>query len=220
MTGTFLWWRRWTTVTTVGELAGFSVPATVGALATTGGWSGATAFAAVLGAGFVEGCALGFAQAHGWRGRLPALPVGRYTVATGVAAVLAYALGLLPSTLGDAAGGLVMVPTAVVAGLALLASIGTAQWLVLRRAGLDRPVWIVTTGGAWLAGLAVFLVTAMPLWQPGQPWWLVTAIGAGCGLLMAFTVAALTGLAAVRLLRPRRKGVDRHGHLVATHPAG
>jgi hypothetical protein len=224
MTGAFAWWRRWTAVTTAGELAGFAVPATAGALATAGGWPGPAAFAAVLGAGFVEGCALGYAQARAWRGRLPTLPVGRYTVATGAAAVLAYALGLMPSTLGDVAGRLVMVPMAVVAGLALLASIGTAQWLVLRRSGLNRPVWIVTTGGAWLAGLAVFMMTAMPLWQPGQPWWLVAAIGVGCGVLMAFTVAALTGLAAVRLVRPDTtergtKGVNRHAHRVSTHPA-
>jgi len=224
MTGAFVWWQRWTALTTAGELIGFAAPATVGAVATAAGWPGPMAFAAVLTAGFIEGCALGFAQAHAWRGRLPALPVGRYTVATGVAAVLAYALGLLPSTVGSTAGRLVLVPVAVVAGLALLASIGTIQWLVLRRAGLNRPVWIITTGGAWLAGLAVFMVTAMPLWRPGQPWWLVAAIGVGCGVLMAFTVAALTGLAAVGLLRPDTKergtkGVDRHGHRVSPHPA-
>jgi hypothetical protein len=214
MRDAFAWWRRWTVITTAGELAGFAVPATLGALATAGGWPGAVAYPAVHAAGFVEGCALGYAQAHGWRSGLPALPRGRYTVATGIAAVLAYVLGLLPSTVGP--------PPAVfvVAGLALLGSIGTAQWLVLRRAGLDRPAWILTTAGAWLAGLAVFLSTVMPLWQPGQPWWLIAVIGVGCGLLMAFTVAALTGLAALRLLRSSAKGVTRHGDLVRPHPAG
>jgi len=209
------WWRRWTAVTTAGELAGFAVPATIGALAASEGWPSVIAVPAVLGAGFVEGCALGYAQAHCWRRRLPLLPAGRYTLATGLAAVLAYALGLLPSTVGG-------LPPAVlvVAGLVLLASIGTAQWLVLRRAGLDRPVWIFTTAGAWLAGLAVFLLTAMPLWQPGQAWWLVTVIGVGCGLLMAFTVAALTGLAAGRLLPASApKGVTTDDHLVHSHPS-
>ncbi len=221
MTGNFAWWRHWTAITTAGELAGFAVPATVGALATAGGWPGPVTFAAVLAAGFVEGCALGYAQARGWRGRLPALPIGRYTVATGLAAVLAYALGLLPSTVGGRPPA-VVAAVAALAGLALLGTIGTAQWLVLRRAGLNRPVWIVTTAAAWLAGLALFLTTAMPLWQPGQAWWLVAAIGVGCGFLMAFTVAALTGLAALRLFQPRRasmtKGVSRHGHLVRTDP--
>jgi len=202
MSGALAWWRHWTAVTTAGELAGFAVPATVGALAAAGGWPAAATFPAVLAAGFVEGCALGYAQGRGWRSRLPALPLGRYSVATGIAAVFAYALGLLPSTVGGLPP-LVM----VLAGLALLGSIGTAQWLVLRRAGFDRPVWIVMTAAAWLAGLAVFMLTAMPLWQPGQAWWLITAIGVGCGLLMAFTVAALTGLAALRLLRPPVKVV-------------
>ena len=52
----------------------------------------------------------------------------------------------------------------------------------------------------WTAGLAVFMLTATPLWQPGQPWWLIAAIGVGCGGLMALTVAAFTGIAAVRLV--------------------
>jgi hypothetical protein len=198
MDDTLTWWRHWTAVTTAGELAGFVVPATVGALAAAGGWPGSVAFPALLAAGFIEGCALGYAQGHGWRSRLPALPVRRYSVATGIAAAFAYAMGLLPSTAGGLSPAVL-----IAAGIALLGSIGTAQWIVLRRAGLDRPMWIVTTGGAWLGGLAIFLLTAMPLWQPGQAWWLVAAIGLGCGLLMAFTVAALTGLAALRLLRSR-----------------
>src|SRR5690242_7253174 len=72
MRGAVTWWRRWTAITTAGELAGFAVPATVGALATAGGWPAPVAFPAVLAAGFVEGCALGYAQGHVWRSRLPA----------------------------------------------------------------------------------------------------------------------------------------------------
>ena len=221
MTTASMWWRRWTAVTTAGELIGFAVPATIGGIAATAAWPDAVAFSAVLGAGFIEGSVLGYAQARVWHDRLPALDVSRYAVGTGLAAVLAYALGLLPSNLGDRLGGLpvpLVVAGGLVAGSLLLASIGTAQWLVLRRAGLDRPMWILTTAGAWTAGLAVFLLTAMPLWQPGQSWWIVVGIGVGCGALMAVTVAAFTGLAAVRLLRSSSRGAHHHDHLALTRP--
>jgi hypothetical protein len=109
---------------------------------------------------------------------------------------------MVPGMLGDR---LVTLPpaalalAAVPAAAALLGGIGTAQWLVLRRAGAGRPSWIAVTAAAWAAGLAVFMSTAMPLWRPGQPWWLVAAVGVGCGALMAATVAAVTGLAVARL---------------------
>ena len=62
----------------------------------------------------------------------------------------------------------------------------------------------LTAAGAWLAALAVFLLVATPLWQPGQPLaiTIVVAILAGC--LMAATVAVLTGFSAVRLVNQRR----------------
>jgi hypothetical protein len=195
------WWR-WTAATTAGELAGFAVPAAVGATAATAGWPDILTYAAVLAAGFVEGCLLGYAQAATLRAGLPRLEVGLYVTATGSAAVLAYAIGMLPSTLGERLTTLpsaLLVPAVAVAALVLLGSIGTAQWMVLRRAGADRPSWIATTAAAWTAGLAVFMLSAPPLWQPGQPWWLIAVIGIGCGALMAATVAALTGVAAVRL---------------------
>jgi len=196
-------WRRWTAVTTAGELAGFVVPATVGAAAATLAWPAGGTYAALLAAGFVEGGMLGYAQATVLRAVLPGLRVRRYWTATGAAAAVAYAVGLLPSTVGDHLARMpapALVAAGVLAATVLLGSIGTAQWLVLRGAGADRPSWIATTAAAWTAGLAVFMLTATPLWQPGQPWWLIAAIGVGCGGLMALTVAALTGLAAVRLV--------------------
>jgi hypothetical protein len=59
---------------------------------------------------------------------------------------------------------------------------------------------IATTAGAWAAGLLVFTTVATPLWQPGQALPLIIAIGVLGGLVMAATVAGLTGAAAVRLL--------------------
>jgi hypothetical protein len=197
-------WRRWTLATTLGETAGFCAPAVAGGLAATAGWSTAATVVALLLAGAVEGYALGAAQAWALRTAVSALSGRAFAAATAAAAVLAYAIALAPSTLGDAIRELplvVTVPAAATGGLALLASIGTAQWLVLRRAGLDVPWWIATTAGGWLAGLTVFMAVVTPLWQPGQPVPVVVAIGVFAGVLMAATVAATTGLAVLRLAR-------------------
>lgn len=216
-------WRRWTAVTTAGELAGFVVPATVGAAAATLAWPAGLTYGALLAAGFIEGSVLGYSQATVLRTALPGLRVRRYWTATGAAAAVAYAVGLLPSTLGDHLARIpapLLVGAGVVAAAILLGSIGTAQWAVLRGAGADRPSWIATTAAAWMAGLAVFLLSATPLWQPGQPWWLIAAIGVGCGGLMALTVAALTGIAAVRLIPNGPSRRDRRSHQrVTTGPA-
>jgi len=94
----------------------------------------------------------------------------------------------------------VVIPLVAVLGAVLLGSIGTAQWLVLRHQVHGSGIWIATTAGAWTAGLLVFTAVTTPLWQPGQSIAQITAIGVLGGLLMAGTVAALTGWALVRLL--------------------
>ena len=57
----------------------------------------------------------------------------------------------------------------------------------------------VTTAGAWLLGLAVFLGVTMPLWQPGQGLPTTIAIGVLGGFLMAATTSAVTAFAVRRL---------------------
>lgn len=118
--------------------------------------------------------------------------------------MLAYAIGLVPSTLAGSIGSwpvALVVPGAVLLGAALLASIGTAQWLILRRHVTGARRWIGTTALAWLVGLGVFLGFAMPLWQPGQPLALTIAVGVGGGLLMAATTSLITGVALRHILR-------------------
>ena len=85
--------------------------------------------------------------------------------------------------------------------------------------------WLVpasqgSTAAAWPAGLAVVPRPATPLWRRGRPWWLITAIGAGGGAPLALTVAALTGIAAVRLAPDGPAGQDRRSRQdVTTGPA-
>jgi hypothetical protein len=209
-------WRRWTVSTTAGELIGFVAPALAGAGATAAALDTPTTYLLLLVAGSLEGLALGTAQGWALRTALPRLPRRTFALVTSAAAVLAYAIGMLPASLGDRLGSLppaVLAVAGVAGGLALLASIGTAQWLLLRRHGYGWPWWIATTAGAWLAALLVFVAISTPLWQPGQPVALTVAIGLLGAAGMAVTAAALTGFAAVRLARsgPGAGGPGRPG---------
>jgi len=49
-------------------------------------------------------------------------------------------------------------------------------------------------------GFGVFMAVATPLWQPGQDLWLSAVIGIWGAVLMAVTMAVVTGLVMVRLL--------------------
>jgi hypothetical protein len=93
---------------------------------------------------------------------------------------------------------------AAVLGLALLASIGAAQWTVLRHHVEGAGRWIGWTAAGWLAALAAFMLIASPLWQEGQSLWLTVAIGILAGIIMAGVAAAVTGLGLVRMIGPRR----------------
>jgi hypothetical protein len=197
-------WRSWVLTVTAAEAAGFAVPAGVGAL--TAGSPSAVSVPALLAAGAVEGALLGWGQAVVLRRVLPGFPARGWVLATSAAAVLAYAVGLAPSTLAPVWAGWppgVLVPLAVLLGLVLLNSIGVAQWRILRRLVPRAGRWIVATALAWLGGLAVFLAVSMPLWHPGQAPAAIVGIGLFAGLLMAATMAAITGLA-VRQLVPWR----------------
>ena len=199
--GRHLWWTWWWRVTAA-EFAGFTVPACVGAL--TAQARPGIAVPALLGAGAVEGAVLGWGQAGVLRRAVAGVSTPRWIVATSGAAVLAYAIGLLPSTFHESIASwpmAVIVLVAAVLGVALLASIGTAQWLVLRRRLPHAGRWIASTALAWMVGLIVFLGFAMPLWRAGQPIALILLIGIVGGVLMAATVSAITGAALLRLLR-------------------
>lgn len=196
--------RRWFLIVTLAEFLGFSVPATIGAL--TADAPTALALPALLAAGAVEGAVLGAGQAAVLRRALPGISAARWVTATAGGAVLAYLVGLAPATWGAAITTwppLPMIAALALLGCVLLGSIGTAQWLVLRHHLPRAARWIATTALAWLLGLAVFLVFATPLWQPGQPLALIVLIGVGGGLLMAATAAAVTGWALRRLLLDR-----------------
>jgi len=196
-------WRRWCTSVTVGELLGFAAPAMVGALVRDA--APLTAAVALLAAGAVEGTVLGWFQARVLRSVVPGLRSADWVLATTLGALLAWSIGAIPVLAGDGLGNwppAVLIPAAVVGGTVILLSIGVTQWLVLRHRLPGARQWIWATALAWLAGLIVFTAFTTPLWQPGQSTLLVIAIGVVGGLLMAATMAAITGAFLLRVLAP------------------
>jgi hypothetical protein len=196
--------RRWVRVTGLGEIAGFSVPAVVGALVAAGDAPALVALCALVLAGTVEGAVLGAAQALVLRRALPAVPSRAWIGATAAGAALSYLLALLPSHAGlrltewpPAA----QVTAGALVGAAFLLALAGLQWRVLRGHVPHAGRWIAYTSAAWIAGLSVFMAIATPLWHEGQPLALIVLIGVAAGVAMAYTVAAITGVGLVRLTR-------------------
>ena len=200
-------WRRWLIATTLGELAGFSVPVTVGAVAYAFDARPAVLFAALVLAGVGEGSLLALAQAHVLRRELTGFDRRAWVAATALAAGFAWSLGLLPSSLHHRLDGVplaVLIPSGLLLGAGLLLSLGVAQWWVLRRFLSRAGIWIPANVVAWLAGLglSVTLMTILLTEQTTTP--VAVVIGVGSGLLMGVTVAAVTGWFLVRMLGTSR----------------
>lgn len=205
-------WLPWFRAVTVGECLGFAVPATMGALTVHA--ATAVSVPLLILAGFVEGGVLGWFQARVLHRLLPGLAASRWIVATAGGAALAWAVGLAPSAvdLADVPPA-ALIPAATVGALVVLFSIGTAQWLVLRDHVGGASRWVWGTAVAWLVALGVFVTVTTPLWHEGQRVAVVALVGTLGGLIMAMTVAALTGLLVVRVVHPDT-GHRRDGTLV------
>jgi hypothetical protein len=193
-------WRVWFGWVSLGELVGFAIPAAVGALTVAAAmpWQ----VAALVAAGAAEGAVLGFAQSHVLRRTLPGLVTRRWVVATVLGATVAWVAGMSPVYAWPVVEALpwpLVAVGAVLAGTVLLLSIGLAQAYVLKDLLSGAGWWIVANATAWVAGLSAFMLVSTPLWQPGQTWPLVALIGVLAGAVMAATMAAVTGVAIVRL---------------------
>lgn len=188
-------WRTWFAQVTAGEFLGFLAPALTGALTSS-------ALMLVL-AGAVEGAVLGAAQWLVLRRTFPSLSALRWIGVTALAAGFAWAVALLAVDNSQRLGTLpfpALLALVSVAGTGVLLSLGTGQWLVLRHHVARAHLWVGANAVAWAAGLVVFTAFTTPLWQPGQPVALIALIGAPGGLMMAATMAAITGSALTRLL--------------------
>jgi hypothetical protein len=204
-----LWWR-WTLAMAGGELLGFSIPAAAGALTYALETSEAWQAIVVTLAGAGEGAVVGLAQWWVLRRALPGLARRSWVVPTALAALLAWACAMLAMNVANtvelppaamAAGGAVL-------GLLFVGSMGTAQWLVLRRSVARAGWWIPANALAWPLGVLV-PVAGLSLVPDGAPAAVMFAVGLLGGVLMGLLVGALTGLVLVALLYPGyRSGVD------------
>jgi hypothetical protein len=190
--GTDAFFRRWVACTVAAEAAGFTVAA---AIAATQDLSHAPEVAFLLATGAVEGALLGKAQAMTMtRLQLPARIIRLWPVATSVAAVVAWSIGLIPASLEriawSSSGAWLL---AAVLLLVLLVSIPTAQFMLLRTARPTAGRWVRFNAVAWMLGLSWTFAPPV-LVQPNTP--VISEIGvyAIAGVLMACTVALISGL--------------------------
>ncbi len=150
-------YRHWIVATTLGELAAFSVPAATWGLCAVAGLGDLPTAIAVIASGACEGAILGWAQSRVLRVVIPGLDARPWIRATAAGAVVAWALGMIPSTFQDTLAHLpigVLVAAGVVGAITMLCSIGVAQARVLRRHVHGARGWVVANVLGWLAGLA------------------------------------------------------------------
>lgn len=194
--------RHWVPWVTLGESVGFLAPA-LAQLAFAGT---PVAVPALILAGALEGAVLGWTQATVLRVLVPALNRPRWVAATAIAASAAWFIGLLPAEWADvwqrwpAAG---QAAAGVVGALLLLSALGIAQWTELRRHSRSAGWWVPGSAAAWGTGLVVFFAVATPLWQPGQAAALVLLIGVFAGILMALSMAVVSGLVIIRIVQSK-----------------
>jgi hypothetical protein len=191
--------RRWIVRVAVAEAAGFAVAAGAGVALAASAAPASIAFPVAITAGAVEGLALGAGQYWAMRSRKP--PRGVWVGATAGAAAFAWALGMLPSTIGVEFGSPVTWVLLALGAVLLLASIPVAQWIVLRAAGRrDAAAWVPVTMGAWAVAV-LWTAAPSPFVDESSPIALVVVLYVLAGALMAVTVAALTEPLARRLFR-------------------
>ena len=193
-------WQRWTVATTLGELAGFAVPAVVGPLVLALGLGDLVFFMAVVIAGAFEGAILGSFQWGVLKRYFPTMPRFKWALATAGAAVLAYLAAMIPNNLGDLSrfSWLVLALGAIALGLIFLFSMGFFQWLVLRRYLSHSAHWITANAIAWPLGVLIPVVGIM-LVPDGSTIIVFVVAGIGCGVLMGLVVGAITGWELIKL---------------------
>ena len=172
--------------------------------------------------GGVEGFLVGWGQWWAMHPYLPSVPRTRWVLATVMGALLAWTLGMLPSTLMSVSAhaesaaqtaAIAQPPTWIVIllamGLGLVAGIilATPQWLVLRHSLAHAGWWIPANCLAWM--LAMPLTFILPDLLPAGAGFLTIALFLLAALaLVGAIVGAVHGAALVWLIR--RDTASRH----------
>ena len=166
----FTFWLRWMLANALGEAIGVSAPLLIGfgilepqMSGLTGTWSAVLVLVAGVLLGVSEGTVVGAAQGAVLRLRLPRLALRTWIIATVIGAMVAWGLGMLPSTLmsadtgGQAATEMPQWLTFVMAaGMGAVAGtiLALAQWVALRaQVHRARLLWLLANALAWLCGI-------------------------------------------------------------------
>lgn len=214
-------WLQWALANVAGEVLGLGLAGAVAiTLVLTIGEPG-TALVAVMmagvmiAAGALEGVIVGFTQWLVLRRRLRRLSWWEWVTATAIGALVAWAVGMAPSTLmalnqsarssppppmSDA----VKYAFASVMGVALGTILGAPQWRVLRRYVSRASLWVWANAAAWAIGMPMVFIGA-----GASP---VGASALRIALTVVVTIAAagasvgaIHGVALLWLLRQRQE---------------
>ncbi len=200
--------RLWVARVTLAESLGFLIPVSAMAVCSVLRCPPVVTWVVVAVSGAGEGALLGFGQATALRRSLGGWPVARWVTATAAAAVLAWAIGMAPSSLADLGVALdITRPITLVylflGGVVILTSIPVAQFTVLV-GRVDRAWrWVPISAAAWLVGVA-FTAVPGPFVDERTSIPVLVACFVAAGVAMALTVATATGVGMQRMLRRRQ----------------
>lgn len=185
----------------LGELIGFVPPAVVGVVLAGFGVVDSVLVLGLTLAGLGEGAVLGWAQSRVLRDEAPSVDGFDWTIATALAAAFAWFVGMVGGALlgADDPPGTLVVGALVPLGCLAVASIGWAQWIVLRRAVQRSAIWIPVNAGAWLLGVAI-PVTALSVVPASWSGAAHVTVAIAAAVAMGAVVGAITGRTLEQLL--------------------
>jgi hypothetical protein len=191
-------WPRWMLAVTAGETIGFAIPALTGGMLALLSAPVFVVYPSMIVAGACEGVLLGLGQSIGFGPSV--VPRSAWIRATAAGAALAWSIGMLPSTIGGVDfGSPIALSLVVIDSIALLVSIPTLQWAVLRRLGHPVSSWVPLNAAAWTA-VILWTLAPSPFIDEHTPATVLFGVYLLAGLLMAATVASLTGPSALRIV--------------------
>lgn len=197
-------WFRWTLVCGIGELVGLAVASMIEwVLWATFGTSlfllhGLLFLAVAIGAGYLEGWLSGFCQWIVLQERFPSISLKPWVRASGFGAAIAWFLGSLPSIAFASLPGfkfppIMLVFTAILAGMILGGIIGLFQWRVLKNHSPHSGLWIIGNVLAWPIGTLIIYIVARTASSSSAPM-LIFGLGAFSGLASGLAIGGITGL--------------------------
>ena len=212
-------WKRWVAANALSELLGLGLVAAIGGGLVWRFGEPHTVFLILLFAllmillGAVEGLIIGLAQ---WLAVSPffrSLSRRDWVKATIYGAVIAWGLGMIPSTFFALQDSPHVTPDppvndmlkywlAAVMGLGLGAALGVPQWLVLRRQLWRASWWVGANAIAWAIGMPIIFWGAGAVPEQPEGWQVVSWLALTLSVAGA-AVGAIHGCALIWLLRHR-----------------